>query len=85
MDEQNSEIRIVLSRPENKGPKMYALLPYFLIDPRISLEHLEVPKIYENVYRLHFQEMFFISEEAVVFPTAVAFHLTDGCACSYGV
>jgi len=39
MREQYSEIRIVLIRAKNKGPKIYALFSYFLRDPRIILEH----------------------------------------------
>jgi hypothetical protein len=40
MGEQYSEIQIVLIGAKNKGPKMYALFSYFLIDLHIILEHL---------------------------------------------
>jgi len=40
MGQQYSEIRIVLIRAKNKGPNIYALFSYFLIDPHKILEHL---------------------------------------------
>jgi hypothetical protein len=39
MGEQYSEIRTILIRAKNKGPKIYVLFSYFLIDSRMILEH----------------------------------------------